>query len=178
MAATIGNFSSGDVLTAAEMNTLGVEYLGQYTFSGFGGVSMQGILADFNRVKIVWYGYLSSGTSGLYLRLLDGTTEMTSVYPYAGTAINMSTGSQFISYAPSNTYCRIGSIQTTGSTFFIDINKDTDGRFGIAWNGHYGTAETWTGASTFYNASFDPDGVKIYRTSNNATMRAEVYGYQ
>lgn len=179
MAATIGNFSSGDVLTAAEMNTLGMEYVGVYTFSGYGGIVIGG-LDDFRRIRVFLNCYLTAGTSGVYLRFKDGGTELSGAdYNYAAQATAMSSGSTATLNATSSANIRVGSIASVHSYYIIDVAKGYYGpRTSVMWSGNYGTAEYWHGAGTYYNAAADPDELYIYRTANLANMAANVYGYQ
>lgn len=179
MAATIGNFSSGDVLTAAQMNTFGMEYVGFYTFTGYGGIVIGG-LGDFRRIRVFLNCYINAGTSGLYLRFLDGGAQLSgSNYNYAAQATGMSSGSTSTLNATSSTNVRVGSIASTHSSYVIDVYKGYYGpRTSVMWSGNYGTAEYWRGAGTYYNAAADPDELYIYRTANLANMAAQVYGYQ
>jgi hypothetical protein len=178
MAATIGNFSSGDVLTAAQMNKMGCEYVGTYTFSGYGGIVCDDI-GDFTNYMVQWYGYLNTGSSALYLRFRKGGTEIAgSGYSYGALDVGYSSGSLGSLYNVNVSNIRVGSIQTAGSGVTMFISQIEDGRQHVAWMEGYGSSASYQGTATHYDASYlNPDGFIIYRSANLATMEMRVYGF-
>lgn len=178
MAATIGNFASGDVLTAAQMNIMGCEYVGTYTFSGYGGIVCDD-MGDFTNYMVQWYGYVNTSSSGLYLRFRKGGTEIAgSGYDYGALDVSYSTGSLGSLNSVNSSNIRLGSIQTAGSGVTMFISQIVNGRQHVAWSQGFGDSASYQGTATHYDSSYvNPDGFIIYRTANLATMEMRVYGF-
>lgn len=176
MAATIGNFSSGDVLTAAQMNTLGFEFLDDQTFSGYGGVSSDVLSSDFDTYFVSFYGKLVTSVSGLYLRFRRGGSELSSSnYEYSSAFNQFSNGTIGSNYGSAVTNMRIGGVSSTGGMVSMFITLGYDNRAMATWQTFYGGNASYNGAGQFHDGTA-VDGFKIYRTSNNATLRVRVYG--
>lgn len=176
MAATIGNFSSGDVLTAAQMNTLGLEWLDDQTFSGYGGVESNVLSGDFTTYFVSFFGYLTSGASGIYLRFMRSGSELTGTgYNFAATQTNFSTGAVGAINATGSTNIRLGGINTSGSMTSMFITLGQGNRAYITHQSIYGSSYAYNGSGQYYDGTA-VDGLKIYRTSNLAKLKMRVYG--
>ena len=116
MAATIGNFSSGDVLTAAQMNTLGLEFLDDQTFTGFGGVVSDVLSSDFTHYMVQWFG-TNANTSALSLQFRrSGSQITTNNYNYGTNGVTFNTSAAFTNAAQNTNIFRLGTI-ATGHSF-------------------------------------------------------------
>ncbi len=179
MAATIGNFASGDVLTAAQMNTLGLEFLDDQTFSGYGGVVSNSLnKSDFATYFVSFYGKLNTGASATYLRFMHNGSEVSGAnYNYSASYANFTGGTPGVVSSTSSTNIRIGGVNTSGTMTSMWISLGYDNRAGVTWQGFYGNLSSWAGSGWFRDGGVtSPDGLKIYRTANQADFRMRVYG--
>lgn len=176
MPATIGNFASGDVLTAAEMNTLGLEFLDDQEFNGYGGVASNVLSSAFSQYMVSFYGKLGTSWSVLYWRFQRSGSELTtSNYNYSTTYSNMTGGSPGNLYNTSGSTIRVGSIDTNGAMLNAFITLGHDNRAMVTYQTMYGKVAQYVGAGQFHDGTA-VTGFKIYRTANVTNMRVRVYG--
>lgn len=176
MAATIGNFASGDVLTAAQMNTLGLEFLDDQEFNGYGGVASNVLSGDFSQYMVSFYGKLGTSSSALYWRFQRGGSELsTSNYNYSTTYSNMTGGAPGNLYSTNSSNIRLGAIDTNGAMLNAFITLGYNNRAMVTFQSMYGKVAQYVGAGQFYDGTA-VTGFKIYRTANLTDMRVKVYG--
>lgn len=176
MTATIGNFASGDVLTAAQMNTLGLEFLDDQAFTGYGGVSSDVLSADFANYLVLFYGKLDTGPSALYLRFRRGGSDIsTANYNYSYSYANFTGGTPGNVHSTSSTNMRVGGVTADGSMMSMYISLGYNDRAGVTFQGFYGNYSSSAGSGYFHDNSA-VTGFSIYRTANQATFRMKVYG--
>lgn len=177
MAATIGNFSSGDVLTAAQMNTLGLEFLDDQTFTGYGGVSSDVLSSDFTHYMVQWLG-TNANLSATLLRFRRSSSDITtSSYAYGSNGVTYSSSAAFTNASASATSIRVGSVDTGKSMMSMFITLNTSNVANVTWQYGFEDVQTWNGAGRFSDGSA-VTGFSILRSSGSTTMRVRVYGFR
>jgi len=175
MAATIGNFSSGDVLTAAQMDTLGLEFLDDQTFTGYGGVSSDVLSSDFTHYMVQWFG-TNANISAVSLQFRrSGSQITTNNYNYGTNGVTFSTSAAFTNAAQNTNIFRLGSVSTGGSFMSMFLTLGYDNVAMATWQLNVQNLETWQGSGHFDDGSA-VTGWRIARSSGLTTMRMRVYG--
>jgi hypothetical protein len=177
MAATIGNFSSGNVLTAAQMNTLGLEFLDDQTFTGFGGVSSDVLSSDFSHYMVQFVGTNANSTS-LSLRFRRSSADITtSNYDHGSNIVTYSTGTASTSAGINGSLIRIGSLNTGHSFVSMFVTLNSGNAVNVTWQHNHQDQQTWQGAGHFSDGSA-VTGLSLFRSSGSTTMRMRVYGFR
>ena len=175
MAATIGNFSSGDVLTAAQMNTLGLEFLDDQTFTGFGGVSSDVLSSDFTHYMVQWFG-TNANVSAISLQFRrSGSQITTNNYNYGTNGVTFNTSAAFTNAAQNTNIFRLGTIDTGHSFMSMFLTLNAGNAVNATWQYSYHNLQTFQGTGYFDDGSA-VTGLRIARSSGSTTMRMRVYG--
>jgi hypothetical protein len=175
MAATIGNFSSNDVLTAAQMNTVGLEFLDDQTFTGYGGVASDVLSSDFTHYMVQWTG-TNANTSAISLQFRRSGSEITTNdYDYGANGVTFSTGAAFTAAAQNTNIWRVGSVSTGHSFMSMFLTLNSGNAVNATWQYNRQGSETWQGTGYFSDGSA-VTGLRIARSSGSTTMRMRVYG--
>ena len=178
---TYPSFNSGDVLTAAEMNAVGMWKITSGTVSSGSSFDLTSVFtSDYDSYKLILTQIRTVvGTPSIQLRLLATSTPATTGYYYAVTrvdiaasAINVSAGNnaaQFDTQAIQNgavsgmVTCEIHSPVATQYTSLNGQSVDTrlgSAYGGISWAGQLGNATSYNGirillsSSTFTNCNY------------------------
>ena len=175
----VPDFSPGEVLTAAAMDSIGLWLVKTQTVgTGVASVTVTGAFsADYNNYRIIYSGYTASTNASLSLQLNNSTGAT-----YQGSGIFMTFGSTVINgYGPAAAV-RWVDLSPAGSTLgysSIDLfgpflSVATRGRVtGNSAQGYYdfGLSDTSTNSNTGFTFTHSAGG-----TLTGGTIR--VYGYR
>jgi hypothetical protein len=175
--ATPPDFSVGQVLTAANMNAVGLWLVkSQAVGTGVSSVTVTGAFsADYENYKVVYSGGVASTNITTTLQLGASTADYNLSLPYvvygsgtpSGTSVSAGTNFALVGY---------------GTTDYININIDVCDPFTTRWTrvmGHYiGTSESgYYGGIHKVASSFSSFTIgSVFGTMTGGTIR--VYGYR
>ena len=181
--ATPPDFTAGQVLTAAQMNQIGLWLVKSQDFSGSDPLDLTGIFtSDFRNYKLLM-SLRGSASSVLIMHLLSGTNTLVNganyfrygfAYSTAGATTNLHIGAQtsysLLSHAASSTdYMPIEmtifnpNINTIRPHWIVNTFQATDGQIGVL-QGLYNVAAAYT-------------GLRFDATSGTITGNVRVYGF-
>lgn len=179
------DFSTGAVLTAAQMNQIGLWKIKEVTLASAAdsGTAFQSIFSSsFNSYKIVCHT-LTAATNGALPRMTFyyGTnTEQTTTY-YSAVTNSIFNGTSNLTSVNNGAYIGLGAAcdNIGDSGFVIDIlgvgsaGKGTVNiQYVDAYNGSFASGGGLVGTSQTYT------GVKFFMSVGNIAMTATVYGYR
>lgn len=185
---TYPSFTSGDILTAADMNAVGLWKIGSGTLAG-ATTNFQGCFTStYRNYRIVIDQGGSSGTSDFYMRFLQGASETTGAtannyWAYTGILSNSANNP---STAQANIAQYLGVTITGGTTagasIMIDLyNPQTANKTHAtvqALNLVPGAYSARSGGFSFdTNAVFDGFAIKSL-TAVTLTGNVTIYGYR
>jgi hypothetical protein len=178
--ATPPNFTAGAVLTAAQMNAVGLWLLGTYTSTaGSGTISCPNSLpTDYDTYRIIIYGGSTSTTCNILFQF-DNLTA--SGYYSAANATSFATAAVLTANA-SNTasWDRVAQGTTTVTAGVADIYATNDNKWFVA-NTAVGSTTGSAGVSGGYQTSTTAvTGFNLLTSTGtfNANVTVKVYGYR
>ena len=182
---TYPSFSVGEVLTAADMNAVGLWKIKEVTLASAAdsGTAFQSIFSSsFDSYKIVCHT-LTAATNGALPRMTFyyGTnTEQTTTY-YSAVTNSIFNGTSNLTSVNNGAYIGLGAAcdNLGDSGFVIDIlgvgsaGKGTVNiQYVDAYNASFASGGGLVGTSQTYT------GVKFFMSTGNIAMTATVYGYK
>lgn len=177
--ATPPTFSAGAVLTAAQMNQLGMFKTADLTFSGSSGVELQDCFSsDFNNylVQVVYYGSASTNTQTRFIAD-TGTIDTAATYNRFGFYWNNGVNGFNQSANTSDFVINHGSTATDPSTAQITIySPNLATRTMTTSNGYSGDSGLTTFLSFNKATTTTYTGLYFFPTSGTITGKITVYG--
>jgi hypothetical protein len=182
---TYPSFSVGEVLTAADMNAVGLWKIKTATVASAAdsGTAFQSIFSSsYDSYKIVCHT-LTAATNGALPRMTFyyGTnTEQITTY-YSGVTNSIFNGTSNLTSVNNGAYIGLGAAADNigDSAFVIDIlgvGSSGKGTVNIqyvdAYNGSFASGGGLVGTTRTYT------GVKFFMSTGNIAMTATVYGYK
>ena len=178
------SFATGEVLTAADMNAVGLWLVKSQTFSSQTNCDVTACFSA-NYENYIAVVRVAASTSGQYtnVRLLDGTTPKTTNYSRAGFVTLSTNGTSADSGGTSQDGWRLGGQSTVGMYTTLKFYRP----FTSAPTG-YATESTYTGPSNYQlywsggeqTENYSATGFRVYADGNAATYTGtiSVYGYK
>jgi hypothetical protein len=173
-------FTAGEVLTAANMNQIGLWKVASGSIAlTTSPVNITGVFDDtkFSNYRVLFNVTDRSGANSFYIKFIAGTTPTSVNYISNGIGCNVaSNAAAFFARVNDGTEIQTGS--TSGiSKFALDIydpNKAAVTQFnGTATT--TGIGFTWGGQQS---GSIAFTGLQVFLTSGTATVKYQIFGYQ
>jgi hypothetical protein len=178
--ATPPTFTTGAVLTAAQMNKVGLWLVDSNTFTTQAAVNIDNVFtADFKYYKAFFNVTTHSTTLGYQIKFrTGGVTNSTANYAYVATSTSSSSG------ASANTFGRTATVApltftTVGEPFMFELkiyDPFNSSRTYFWFEGQPAVANREQSNGTF-NANQSFDGLSIIATAGNITGSYNIYGY-
>ena len=178
--ATPPTFTVGQVLTAAQINQVGLWRITDGTFTTSTGAAVDGVFTtDFKYYVAKFHITSHSTTLGYQLRFRNaGATELGSNYTFVVITTNSSSGTTQQSVARSQTISTLTQTTTAAPySFEIEFANPKAAEPSFYWyegQPAVGNRETSNGT---YNANTSFDGFIILPTAGNFTGSYRIYGY-
>ena len=181
---TFPSFSVGEVLTAADMNAVGLWEINTTTAAGTStDVDITSCFsADYDSYRIVASNLTTAGgVSNIRVRLLATTTPATADYFYGTTFVTFAGTTGLNNFnGGANSYWVVGNTNTAAtaqSHFVMDISRPF-----LAAKTQYsanmsGWDASWCG-NGLHNAATSYNGIRFYSVNGNLTGTFRVYGYR
>ena len=174
-------FASGDVLTATDMNGVGLWLVKTQTVgTGVSSVVVANAFsADFDNYKITYTGGVGSGFQDITMVL--GATTSNYYWVDLGVSFVNGTVSGASSNAISNAYWRVGKLETSGAIVNMDIINpfktlrtfyNSAGSFAVSTGSFVTSGGYLNNATSYTGFTLNPIGT----TLTGGTVR--VYGYR
>lgn len=187
--ATPPTFTAGSILTAAQMNSVGLWLITQATASNTAAALniTSCFSADYDNYRIELSNIRSSSNSAIYFQMLNGTTPATGAaynWAYVGiSSLNASTNSQAASQTQGYLGVNTNSSTDTGNAATFDILNPFLARRtnllgqAISLNAGLNGFDIRNGGANNDSAT-SYDGIRIFTGLGNITFTARVYGYR
>jgi hypothetical protein len=176
------SFASGEVLTAADMNAVGLWRLGEATMTSTTSVSLDGVFTtDYDNYLIIWQLTNSSANSdNVFLKLRKSGTPSSTGY-YNQWIYSLSTGNPTTANATNEARWTIGYAGNRRASGFLNLfGPRLTQTTAFIWQGggvsNGGTGLIASGQGVHDVADFY-DGFQI-ETGTNMTGKFRVYGYR
>lgn len=178
--ATPPTFTVGQVLTAAQMNAVGMWKTGSYTFTGQTTAQINNCFTDdFDKYQIVYNLRLGSGAAGINMRLSSGGT------PNA-TAASYVVGGRYVGYptvgaADFNGAYTEWQFTYTGtfSAALSIIVTDPKAARPTAFTGNAASTNAAVSFAGYHNQSVAYDGIYLFNTGATAMYgTVNIYGFR
>jgi hypothetical protein len=180
------SFSVGEVLTAADMNAVGLwkvksQAVGTTAVSSVNVTSC--FSSDYDVYVVQLSGVTFSAVSLINCRLLSGTTEAQTSYNFAIPAVDYAANNFLYDRAQNGTVCRIGRSNRAGGkmSFSIEVAQPFLAEYTIfsnigRWDDSTGYAGNGVG---IHQATTSYDGIQIRADSGTMTNGTiQIYGYR
>lgn len=180
--ATPPTFTVGQVLTAAQMNAVGMWKLGTITYTNTTSGTLDGVLtSDYDNYLITWeMTNTATNANNIFLRLRKNGTDSSTGY-FNQWIYAVSGGSPLLANATNEAEWTIGYAGNRRASGTISLfMPQVSGTTAFTWQGG-GTSNGGTGiiasGQGVHTVSDSYDGIKI-RTTDNMTGKIVVYGYR
>jgi len=170
-------FSAGAVLTAAQMNAVGMWRVSTKTFSAAADVTFDDVFtSDFRNYRIVFDAVHSSTYVNVFYRLRSGGSDNTSssywyrsFYVDTALAVNNASGDN------KGFFCTITTTyNATAQDIFLPQVAQRTAISGMFYDQH--NPYTWVVGGGFVSTT-QFDGIKLYPNTGTMTGQATIYGY-
>jgi hypothetical protein len=195
--ATPPDFTAGQVLTAAQMNAVGLWKITPSSVSGTGAtiagngdvvVSSGGtsvtivdcFTSDYSNYKVIVSNIQLASTAGMTVQLRTASTTKTTGYYWAGYLVNYTAGFASADSRGTNTSSWAGSIGTTGRVAFSFEVFDPYDAVITTYMGARTDPRTDGAVGSYYGYQNSAEGftsLVIGSSANMTNARVSVYGY-
>jgi hypothetical protein len=181
--ATPPDFSVGGVLTAAQMDQIGLWKVGSKTFTTTSTAQQidNCFTSGFASYRVMWAGTGSTtGNDFLYFRFVDGTSPVTAGNYYHGIVYSATGASLSNSWAGSQSAWKVGMIGDNYGQCQIDIANPQVSVKKTFTSNYFSSATgdaLWGFNGGLYNAAAQFEGLTMYPGSGNWSGTISVYGY-
>ena len=172
-------FTSGQVLTAAQMTTLqsniGLTFIKSQTIgSGVSSVTVSDAFSSsFEKYKIIVNGGVGSTGQAITMVLGAGAA----VYDYVFSYVNYATGGVTIANGTSQTgWSFVGESNTNGNTIDLDILNPFLAKYTLYFGGYMGSVAGFTAGQLRNTTSYTAFTLSVGGTMTGGTIT--VYGYR
>jgi hypothetical protein len=179
----VPDFSPGEVLTAAAMDSIGLWRVGGGTFSGVGtsGQSFTAFTSDYDNYQLV-FSNVSGSTAGgasFVFRLSSGATPSSTGYFWAGSYASYATTPVQTNFGNSNGssiyLADQGSNQTIGVSMIVQAPRQAQWTM-LRWQGTFIDNNVQGNGVHKVNTAYD--SFWIAPGSGTVTGRYDIYGYR
>lgn len=176
------SFSVGDVLTAADMNAVGLWKVGGASGTTASNIAVNGCFSsDFDVYQVV-ITVTSSANTSLYVKLRNGTTDKSANYWYGGFYIPMS-GAASINAENSNVALtdgfRVAAMNNSGITVVSAVLGYPFQTSRTTWTGSPQSTEAFARLyNCYHNENYSADGINVIPQTGTITGTVRVYGYR
>jgi len=184
----IKTFSVGEVLTASDTNTYlansGLVYVASKTFTSTSSAQQidNCFTSSFDQYRITYAGVGSTtGSDFIYMRLVDGTTPVTTALYYYGSTASNTGGPVGAAWIGSQSQWKIGLIGDNVAQFSMDLANPQTTAKTTAMTQYFdsATGDAYFGTySCLYNAGTQFEGLYMYPGSGTWSGTITVMGYR
>lgn len=172
-------FVTGQVLTAAQMNQVGLWKVASYSFTSNATPYIDNCFtSDFEQYKVVVSVTSSANSQALFYFRTSGSDVTTNAYYWGGYYINMLGGAALTAEnsGASVTQGRFGAFSTGGNNFAeINVSRPKNSSQVTVWTSIHQSAEPYSRQITgYFNGTNSFDGIKIF--GGTLTGNITVYG--
>ena len=178
--ATPPDFTAGQVLTAAQMNAVGLWRVTDGTFTNTNNFTISGFTSDyeFYRVIIRATRVSGTGTNELNAQLYNGATARTTEYYGGGFFVNLSGGTGTVGLRNNLSDMWLGNVGSSGpSTSVFDCRGFTSSQFTVTGHAYDNQNVRSVTFAMLHNVSETNDSLRFAFSAANATGIYQVYGY-
>ena len=180
----VPDFSPGEVLTAAAMDSIGLWLIDAESFTSSSAVNVNNVFSsDYRNYRIVGSYTPTGNLAGFNLRLrAGGADQFGANYQHTTARLYTNILIDAVGSGQTTAVCSNGGAQNELASFTIDIfQPNINGRTvwifdAVNFEATSAAVRWWSGGG--YKADYVATGFTIYPTSGNWTGNLRVYGYR
>lgn len=180
--ATPPTFTVGQILTASQMNAVGLWRINGASFTGATTFDVTGFTSDYSLYRLIIRTRRvdTAGAGTLIAQVRNGSTPITTGY-YQGSAKFTYAGvitSEYLRNSGSNFLLASSDSFTTNSFYAYDITSTNSAGFSFTGNGYYAGAAYSLSNAGAVAATTAPDNIRCSYDYGTHTGLWELYGYR